>query len=289
MCRTHAALQCLLIVVRGSNPQEHNMLCARLAAAFIVELLLAVAGMLCMCCRVECLVASLNCCAAVLPPLPPCLARPALLFAPCTCRPRGHQDTHQGQQVTSQQQSSTAYSVSLCRCCRTGSLKLGCGGQSTSSSALTTLQFTTKRPLCCPRAGSCCPIHPTVPSVISPLSTCMARWMRRCTAGCWSGGTHMATATPPHNSARTYAVTSSLPCQPARLQLISAHCQTPGGQLSLRVATTLLPGSARRCPVHVKRHQLHVMAHALTAGLSVVQQLNKLLLFVVAVAVWPQQ
>ena len=41
--------------------------------------------------------------------------------------------------------------------------------------------------------------------------------------------------------------------------------------------------------MHVKRHQLHVMAHALTAGLSVVQQLNKLLLCVVAVAVWPQQ
>ena len=69
MCCTHAALQCLLIVVRCSNPQKHNMFCARLAAAVVVELLLAVTGMVRMCCRVECWVASYNCCAAVPPPL----------------------------------------------------------------------------------------------------------------------------------------------------------------------------------------------------------------------------
>ena len=55
------------------------MFCARLAAAVVVELLLAVTGMVRMCCRVECWVASYNCCAAVRPASAlPCSSRPPL-------------------------------------------------------------------------------------------------------------------------------------------------------------------------------------------------------------------
>jgi hypothetical protein len=123
LATTHNASQGFLIMIGCPHPQKHNMLCARPAAAVVVQLLLAVTGMVCMCCGVDCLVASADGCAAVLPALPACLAHPSALLLLCTCRPRGHQDTHQRTQQTLQQQSSTTSSVSLSVSCRPGSMR----------------------------------------------------------------------------------------------------------------------------------------------------------------------
>lgn len=124
LATTHGAAHGFLIVVGCPHPQEHNMLCARLAAAVVVQLLLAVTGMVRMCCGVNCLVASADGCAVVLPTLPACLAHPSASLLLCTCRQRGRQDTPQRTQATSRQQSSTTSSVSLSVSCRPGSMRL---------------------------------------------------------------------------------------------------------------------------------------------------------------------
>lgn len=71
----HVAVQGGVIVAGCPDPQIGHVLCARLVDAIAVELLLAVAGVVQTCCRVNPLVASPRGCATVLPALPRCCCR----------------------------------------------------------------------------------------------------------------------------------------------------------------------------------------------------------------------